>query len=619
MNINKYPILSLINSVDDLRKLSKKNLPTLCNELRQYLLDTISRTSGHLASGLGVIELTVAIHYIYNTPSDYLIWDVGHQAYSHKIITGRKGLIHTIRKKNGLHSFPCREESEFDVLTVGHSSTSISAGLGISVASKKLGKSKKTICVIGDGAITSGMSFEAMNHAGDIKSDILVILNDNKMSISENVGALRNSLTKILSERTYKNFCKTSKKLLDNLPKIKKILKLTEKQIKNIVIPKNKLFEELGFKYIGPVNGHNVIELINILKNMIYLKGPHFLHVITKKGKGYYPAEKDPIGWHAVPKFDLNKGFLPCKNDLLNYSDIFGSWLCEIASNDKKLVAITPAMTEGSGMLNFSKKYPDQYFDVAIAEQHALTFAAGLSIGGLKPVVSIYSTFLQRAYDQFIHDIAIQKLPILFAIDRGGIVGPDGPTHQGVFDIAFLRCIPNILIMTPSNENELRNMLFTGYFYNKGPSTVRYPKGKVTGIQKTKMTKLAIGKGTKKRSGKEIAILNFGALLQEATIVAENLNATLIDMRFVKPLDEELIINIIKCHKSIVTLEEGVIKGGAGSAVNEFIMFIKENIFVLNIGVPDFFIPQGTQEEIKNELKLDSSGILLQIENWLSK
>lgn len=618
MNVNTYPILSLINSVKDLRVLSKNILPKLCNELRKYLLDNISRTSGHFASGLGVIEITVALHYVYNTPFDHLIWDVGHQAYSHKILTGRKKFIKTIRKKNGLHSFPCREESEFDALTVGHSSTSISAGLGMAVASKKENKNRKTICIIGDGAITAGMAFEAINHAGDIKPNILVLLNDNKMSISKNVGALSNRLTQLLSGQAYEMLKNKSKKILNNIPKIKKLLQNTEKKLKNILSPKNKLFEELGFNYIGPIDGHNVIKLINILNEIKVLKGPQILHVITKKGKGYSPAEKDPVGWHAVPQFDISTGLLPVnKNIFPSYSKIFGDWLCEIATNDKKLMAITPAMSEGSGMVHFSRKFPEQYFDVAIAEQHAVTFAAGLSIGGLKPVVAIYSTFLQRAYDQLIHDIAIQKLPVLFAIDRSGIVGPDGPTHQGSFDITYLRCIPGIIIMTPSDENECRNMLYTGYLYDKGPSAVRYPKGNGTGIKITSMIVLPIGKGLIKRLGKNIAILNFGALLNEASIVAEKLNATLVDMRFVKPLDELLILDLADKHDSLITLEEGVIKGGAGSGVNEILMFKRKKTPVLNIGIPDIFVPQGTQEEIKHELHLDSEGIFLQIQKWL--
>ncbi|MBK4775855.1 MAG: 1-deoxy-D-xylulose-5-phosphate synthase, partial [Pantoea sp. Edef] len=584
---------------------------------RQYLLSSVSHSSGHLASGLGVIELTVASHYVYNTPFDYLIWDVGHQAYPHKILTGRRDFINTIRQRNGLHSFPWREESEYDVLSVGHSSTSISAGIGIAITEKYENNGRHIVCIIGDGAITAGMAFEAMNHAGDIKPNILVILNDNKMSISKNVGALNSRLAQILSGKTYSRLRESSKKILNGLPPIKEIFRRTEEYLKSMTTP-GVLFEELGFNYIGPIDGHDVLNLISTLKNMRKLKGPQFLHVITKKGKGYAPAERDPITWHAVPKFDPTSGTLPQHlGSLPSYSKIFGNWLCEIASTDPKLIAITPAMSEGSGMVNFSQQYPKQYFDVAIAEQHAVTFAAGIAIGGYKPVVAIYSTFLQRAYDQVIHDVAIQKLPVLFAIDRGGIVGADGPTHQGVFDLAFLRCIPNIVIMTPSNENECRHMLYTGYTYGKGPTAVRYPRGCGIGIPLTPLTEITVGKGVIKRQGKKLAILNFGTLLIEAIHVAEILDTTLVDMRFVKPLDEELIYTLAISHEDLVTLEEGSIKGGAGSGVNEFIMKKRLKIPVLNIGLPDEFIPQGSQDEIRQDYKLDAYGIQKQIDEWL--
>ncbi|PPI87024.1 1-deoxy-D-xylulose-5-phosphate synthase [Candidatus Pantoea edessiphila] len=613
----KYPILSLTKTVQELRTLPMGILVELCDELRQYLLSSVSHSSGHLASGLGVIELTVASHYVYNTPFDYLIWDVGHQAYPHKILTGRRDFINTIRQRNGLHSFPWREESEYDVLSVGHSSTSISAGIGIAITEKYENNGRHIVCIIGDGAITAGMAFEAMNHAGDIKPNILVILNDNKMSISKNVGALNSRLAQILSGKTYSRLRESSKKILNGLPPIKEIFRRTEEYLKSMTTP-GVLFEELGFNYIGPIDGHDVLNLISTLKNMRKLKGPQFLHVITKKGKGYAPAERDPITWHAVPKFDPTSGTLPQHlGSLPSYSKIFGNWLCEIASTDPKLIAITPAMSEGSGMVNFSQQYPKQYFDVAIAEQHAVTFAAGIAIGGYKPVVAIYSTFLQRAYDQVIHDVAIQKLPVLFAIDRGGIVGADGPTHQGVFDLAFLRCIPNIVIMTPSNENECRHMLYTGYTYGKGPTAVRYPRGCGIGIPLTPLTEITVGKGVIKRQGKKLAILNFGTLLIEAIHVAEILDTTLVDMRFVKPLDEELIYTLAISHEDLVTLEEGSIKGGAGSGVNEFIMKKRLKIPVLNIGLPDEFIPQGSQDEIRQDYKLDAYGIQKQIDEWL--
>ena len=614
----KYPTLALASSVQELRSLPKESLPKLCDELRQYLLDSVSRSSGHFASGLGVVELTVALHYVYNTPFDHLIWDVGHQAYPHKILTGRRDRIGTIRQKNGLHPFPWRDESEFDVLNVGHSSTSISAGLGMAVAAEKEGKGRRTACVIGDGAITAGMAFEAMNHAGDIKSDLLVVLNDNEMSISENVGALNNRLAQILSGKTYSRLREGGKKVLTGLPPIKELVKRTEEHLKGMVVP-GTLFEELGFNYIGPVDGHDVLTLVQTLKNMRDLKGPQFLHIMTKKGKGYAPAEKDPITWHAVPKFDPASGLLPkAVEGLPSYSKIFGQWLSETAADDDKLMAVTPAMREGSGMVSFSREYPAQYFDVAIAEQHAVTFAAGLAIGGYKPVVAIYSTFLQRAYDQLIHDVAIQKLPVMFAIDRGGIVGADGQTHQGAFDISFLRCIPNMVIMTPSDENECRQMLYTGYHYSHGPSAVRYPRGTGTGAELQPLASLPLGKGVVKREGEKLAILNFGTLLPEAAAVAESLNATLVDMRFVKPLDESLILELAASHEALITLEEGAIKGGAGSGVIELLMAKRVLVPVLNIGLPDEFIPQGTQDEIRHDYQLDAEGIEQQITGWLA-
>nr|WP_314418641.1 1-deoxy-D-xylulose-5-phosphate synthase [uncultured Erwinia sp.] len=615
----KYPTLALAETVQELRLLPKESLPKLCDELRQYLLDSVSRSSGHFASGLGVVELTVALHYVYNTPFDQLVWDVGHQAYPHKILTGRRDRIGTIRQKNGLHPFPWRDESEYDVLNVGHSSTSISAGLGMAVAAGKEGKDRRTACIIGDGAITAGMAFEAMNHAGDIKADLLVILNDNEMSISENVGALNNRLAQLLSGKTYARLREGGKKVLTGLPPIKELVKRTEEHLKGMVVP-GTLFEELGFNYIGPVDGHDVLALVQTLRNMRALKGPQFLHIMTKKGKGYAPAEQDPITWHAVPKFDPASGLLPKSAEgLPSYSKIFGQWLCETAAQDEKLMAVTPAMREGSGMVTFSREYPKQYFDVAIAEQHAVTFAAGLAIGGYKPVVAIYSTFLQRAYDQLIHDVAIQKLPVLFAIDRGGIVGADGQTHQGAFDIAFMRCIPNLVIMTPSDENECRQMLYTGYHYQDGPSAVRYPRGTGTGATLEPLASLPLGKGIVKRQGEKLAILNFGTLLPEAAAAAEALNATLVDMRFVKPLDDALILELAATHDALVTLEEGSIKGGAGSGVNELLMAKRKPVPVLNLGLPDVFIPQGTQEEIRTDFQLDAAGIQQQISGWLQQ
>ncbi|WP_284443121.1 1-deoxy-D-xylulose-5-phosphate synthase [Buchnera aphidicola] len=608
MNLNskKYPILSFANSVENLRLLPVEKLPQLCFELRKYLSDVVTVSKGHFSSGLGVVEITVALHYVYNTPFDNLLWDTGHQAYPHKILTGRSKKIHSIRKKNGLHSFPCREESEYDALSVGHSSTSISAGLGMSIAAQKEGKNRQTICIIGDGAMTAGMAFEAMNHAGEIKPDLLVILNDNQMSISKSVGVLDKHL-KIL--RKIINIKKNRKKIHLFRQQFSK----KNKKIENNCISFNSIFSNLGFKYLGPFDGHNIFSIINVLQEIKNKKGTYLLHLITKKGKGYLPAELDPIKWHSISSYDSSV------SKSLTYSDVFGSWLCEIATFDKKLMAITPAMCEGSGMVKFSRLFPNQYFDVAIAEQHAVTFAAGLAISGYKPVVSIYSTFLQRAYDQLIHDVALQKLSVLFAVDRGGIVGDDGQTHQGIFDLAYLRCIPGIIIMTPSNENECRQMLYTGYMHNKGPSVVRYPKGHGVGALLMPMNSIPLGKSVIKRIGKKIAILNFGTLLQNAFFAANNLDATLVDMRFVKPLDKNMILKLSSKHKFFITLEEGVISGGAGSSVNEFIMIKKIFLPVLNIGLPDTFIPQGTQEEIRHDYQLDAEGIHKQIFYWLAQ
>lgn len=603
-----YPLLSQINSPDDLRLLPKDKLQPLCDELRAYLLESVSQTSGHLASGLGVVELTVALHYVYQTPFDQLIWDVGHQAYPHKILTGRRDQMHTIRQKDGLHPFPWREESPFDVLSVGHSSTSISAGLGIAVAAEKENAGRKTVCVIGDGAITAGMAFEAINHAGSIHTDMLVILNDNEMSISENVGALNNHLARLFTGSLYGTLREGGKKLLSGIPSIKEFVRKTEEHVKGFVSPVGTMFETLGFNYIGPIDGHDIEELISTLKNMRNMSGPQFLHIKTKKGKGYTPAEQDPIGFHGVPKFDHTSGKLPQTKSVPTYSNIFGHWLCEMAERDPKIIGITPAMREGSGMVEFSKRFPQQYFDVAIAEQHAVTFGAGLAIAGYKPVVAIYSSFLQRAYDQLIHDVAIQNLPVIFAIDRAGIVGADGQTHQGAFDLSFMRCVPNMTIMCPSDENEMRQMLYTAYTMNS-PVAVRYPRGNAQGVELQPMQALEIGKGKVLKQGEKVAILNFGALLNEAKQVAEAHNYTLVDMRFAKPLDEALIAELVDRHELLVTLEENALQGGAGSAVNEYLQHIGKIKPLLMLGIPDFFIPQATQAESYADLGLDAKGI----------
>ncbi|WP_042012170.1 1-deoxy-D-xylulose-5-phosphate synthase [Aeromonas fluvialis] len=618
VDISNFPNLALADTPVELRSLPKDRLPMLCNELRDYLLHSVSRSSGHFASGLGTVELTVALHYVYNTPFDRLIWDVGHQAYPHKILTGRRDQIHTIRQKDGLHPFPWRGESEYDVLSVGHSSTSIGAALGMAVAAESEGLGRKVVAVIGDGALTAGMAFEALNHAGDVHKDMLVILNDNEMSISENVGALNNHLARVMSGKLYTTIREGGKKVLAGLPPVKELAKRAEEHLKGMVVP-GTLFEEFGFNYIGPIDGHDIEALVETLRNMRNLKGPQLLHVKTKKGKGYEPAEKDPIGYHAVPKFNPDDCSLPKASGAKpTFSAIFGQWLCDMAAKDEKLVGITPAMREGSGLVKFSQQYPDRYFDVAIAEQHAVTFAAGLAIADKKPVVAIYSSFLQRAYDQVIHDVALQDLPVLFAIDRAGLVGADGPTHQGAFDISFLRTVPNIVIMTPSDENECRQMLYTGYRH-QGPAAVRYPRGCSLSDApiSSEMQALELGKGRILREGKGTAILAFGTLLHHAKAAAEALDATLVDMRFVKPMDEALVLSLAASHAHFVTIEDNAIMGGAGSAVNELLMRSKQCKPVLNLGLPDRFVEQGTQQEIYTLLGLDDAGIQRSIESWL--
>jgi len=616
-NLADYPLLAQINSPHDLRNISQDQLTRISNELRSFLLNSVSKSSGHFASGLGTIELTVALHYVYNTPFDHLIWDVGHQAYPHKILTGRRDQLHTIRQKDGLHPFPWREESAYDILSVGHSSTSISAALGLSVAAEKEGLNRKTVAVIGDGAMTAGMAFEALNHAGDIRKDMLVILNDNEMSISENVGALNNHLAKMLSGSIYTGIREGGKRLLNNIPPIKELASRAEEHLKGMVVP-STFFEELGFNYIGPIDGHDVNGLVETINNMRNLKGPQLLHIATKKGKGYQAAEQDPIKYHAVPKFNPSDDHLPkSKPSLPTYSQIFGDWLCKTAAVDKKLVAITPAMREGSGMVEFSQRFPDQYYDVAIAEQHAVTYAAGLAIGGQHPVVAIYSSFLQRGYDQLIHDVAIQNLPVMFAVDRAGIVGADGATHQGLFDLSFLRCIPNMTIMAPSDERECQLMLNTGHQL-KAPSVVRYPRG--SGIGKTLPSTeelIEIGKGMLIEKGENIALLSFGTMLHEAKISAKALNATIVDMRFVKPLDHALIDELIATHRTLITIEDNAIAGGAGSAVNEYVLSQGKAIKTLNIGIKDHFVKHGTQEEIHYELGLDSQGIINKVNDFI--
>ena len=612
-----YPLLDTINLPADVRELPKEDLQQLCNELREYLTHTVSISGGHFSAGLGTVELTVALHHVFNTPEDQLVWDVGHQAYPHKILTGRKNKMPSIRTKDGVSAFPSRSESKYDAFGVGHSSTSISAALGMAIASELKGEDKKMVAIIGDGSITGGMAYEAMNHAGALDANLLVILNDNDMSISPPVGAMSNYLTKVLSSQLYSSVKKESKKVLSKMPSVWELAKKTEEHMKGMIVP-GTLFEELGFNYIGPIDGHDIEMLVSTLENLKNLSGPLFLHVVTKKGKGYSPAEKDPLAYHGVPAFDPSKDSLPKSKPSPHptYTQVFGQWLCDMAAKDERLLGITPAMREGSGLVEFSERYPTRYFDVAIAEQHAVTLAAGQACQGAKPVVAIYSTFLQRAYDQLIHDVALQNLDVLFAIDRAGLVGPDGPTHAGSFDYSYLRCVPNMVVMAPANENESRQMLYTG-FLHKGPASVRYPRGKGPGIVvNTTMTELEIGKAQIKHKGERIAILAWGSMVTVSIEAAKQLGATAVNMRFVKPIDEDLILEMAKTHDVIVTVEENVIAGGAGSAVNEFLQAQQILMPVLNIGLPNEFVEQGTREELLNLCGLDTQGILANIERF---
>jgi len=604
--------LDKINEPSDIKKLSRDELKLLAKELRSFIIDSVSRTGGHLSSNLGVIELTIALHYVYDCPNDQIVWDVGHQTYAHKILTGRRDEMHTLRQKDGISGFPRRSESNFDSFGTGHSSTSISAALGISEAFK-INKSKsRAIAVIGDGAMTAGMAFEGLNNAGNTENDILVILNDNDMSISNNVGALNNYLAKLLSGKLYGGIKRSGKAVFSKVPPMLELARKTEEHVKGMVIP-GTLFEEFGFNYIGPVDGHDLDTLIDTLSNIKSLKGPQFFHVATKKGYGYKPAESNPNKFHGVSKFNPQNGKTDIKKEFKTFTDIFSEWIMDTAKIDQKLCAVTPAMSDGSGLNEFSKKYPKRFFDVGIAEQHALTFAAGLACQNLKPVVAIYSTFLQRAYDQLIHDIALQNISMLFAVDRAGIVGADGATHSGNFDISFLRCIPNIIIMTPSDENECYQMLKTGFHYI-GICVVRFPRGHGNGTQiDKKLNLLTIGKSKKIRSGKKVAILAFGPLLHTAREVAEELDVTLIDMKFVKPIDEKIIKNCANNHDLIVTIEDNSILGGAGSAVLEIISKNDLQCKTLCLGIPDNFVEHGTQEEIYKLCGLDKNSIVKKI------
>ena len=604
------PLLDRADTPDGLRRLAEGELESLADELRQYLLYSVGQTGGHFGAGLGVVELTIALHYIFDTPDDRLVWDVGHQAYPHKILTGRRERMGSLRQKDGLAAFPRRSESEYDTFGVGHSSTSISAALGMAIAAKLQGSRRKAVAVIGDGALTAGMAFEALNHASDVKANMLVVLNDNDMSISKNVGGLSNYLAKIISSRTYSSMREGSKKILSRLPGAWEIARKVEEHAKGMLVP-GTLFEELGWNYVGPIDGHDLPTLIATLRNMRDLEGPQFLHVVTKKGKGFAPAEADPIGYHAITKLEpINAPVAPKQPSGPKYSGVFGQWLCDMAAADPRLVGITPAMKEGSDLVAFSERFPERYFDVAIAEQHAVTLAAGMACDGAKPVVAIYSTFLQRAYDQLIHDIALQNLPVMMAIDRAGLVGADGATHHGAFDLSFLACIPNLTILCPADEDECRQMLYTAYRHN-GPTAVRYPRGGGLGIQPGRvMTELPIGKGEIRRAGKGCALLSFGSMLGTALQVGEQLDATVANMRFVKPIDRDLILRLAAEHELLVTLEENATIGGGGSEVARVLNEAGSRVRVLQLGLPDRFVDHGDQAQLLVESGLDAASVL---------
>ncbi len=615
--LDNYPLLRAIQSPADLRKLAPAKLPALARELREFLIHSVSTRGGHFAAGLGTVELTIALHYVFDTPHDRLVWDVGHQAYPHKVLTGRRDRLHTIKQDGGLAPFPARAESEYDTFGVGHSSTSISAALGMAVAAARAGEDRRVVAIIGDGAMTAGMAFEALNHAGSLPADLLVILNDNDMSISENVGALSNHFARALSGRVYAHLREGGKKVLRQMPTAWELARRSEEHLKGMVLP-GTLFEEMGFNYIGPMDGHDVKALVSTLRNVRKLRGPQFLHVVTRKGKGYAPAEADPIKWHGPGPFDPASGTIfKEKSSGPSYSQVFGQWLCDMAEREPRIIGITPAMREGSGLVEFSKRFADRYFDVAIAEQHAVTFAAGLAAAGLRPVVAIYSTFLQRAYDQLIHDVALQNLPVVFAVDRAGLVGSDGATHQGSYDLSYLRCIPNTVIMAPADENECRQMLYTATTLS-APAIVRYPRGTGPGVPvAAQMSALPVGKAQLRREGKSgLALLAFGALVASAQQIAEALDATLVNMRFIKPLDEHLLLSIAAHHRALVTIEENSTQAGAGSAVGELLAAEGLQVPLLQLGIPDRFIEHGSREGCLAAAGLDAAGLAASIERW---
>jgi 1-deoxy-D-xylulose-5-phosphate synthase len=612
--------LSLLRSIAtpaDLRALPERHLEDLAGQLREFLIQTVSTRGGHFAAGLGTVELTIALHYVFNTPHDRLVWDVGHQAYPHKVLTGRREQLHTIKQHGGLAPFPSRLESEYDTFGVGHSSTSISAALGMALAAAAKGEQRRVVAVIGDGALSAGMAFEALNHAGSLPGDLLVILNDNDMSISENVGALSKYLARLLAGRFYAHLREGGKRVLRKMPHIREFARRSEEHVKGMWLP-GTVFEEMGFNYIGPIDGHDLGTLVRTLKNLRDLHGPQLLHVVTQKGRGYAPAEADPITWHGPGPFDPRTGeILKGKSTGPSYSQVFGDWICDMAERDPKIVAITPAMREGSGLVEYSKRFPERYFDVAIAEQHAVTFAAGLACEGMKPVVAIYSTFLQRGYDQLIHDIALQNLPVVFALDRAGMVGGDGATHNGSFDYSFLRCVPNLVIMAPADENECRQMLYTASC-SAGPAAVRYPRGPGPGVPiENEMTALPLGRAQLRRRGDSgLLLLSFGSMLAAAQVAAERFDATLVNMRFIKPLDQGLLRELVPQHLALVTLEENTVAGGAGSAIAEFLDAADLAGPRLALGLPDRFIEHGSREQCLADAGLDTASVVAAIERW---
>ena len=619
-----FPLLESINDPAELRRLDRRQLPGLAGELRAFIVHSVSATGGHLSSNLGTVELTIALHYVFDTPADKLIWDVGHQTYGHKILTGRREGMGSLRQKGGIAGFPRREESPYDTFGTAHSSTSISAAIGMAVAARRRGLDNRVIAVIGDGAMTAGMAFEALNNAKQAGANVIVILNDNDMSISENVGALNNYLAKLMSGRFYAATKKTAEKVLDSVsPPMKQFAKRIEEHAKGMITP-STLFEEFGFNYTGPIDGHNLDVLIDTLQNVKRLPGPQFLHVVTRKGQGYAYAEEDPITYHGPGKFDPGVGIVkskPASNAKPKpaYTQVFGDWLCDMAKADARLIGITPAMREGSGLVKFSQQYPERYFDVGIAEQHAVTFAAGLAVEGMKPVVAIYSTFLQRAYDQLIHDVALQNLPVVFAMDRGGLVGADGPTHHGAFDLSYLRAIPNMTVMAPADENECRQMLFTAFSID-APTAVRYPRGAGPGVEvQATMKALPVGRGEIRREGKRVAILAFGSMVAPALEAAQELNATVANMRFVKPIDDELVFRLATSHDLLVTIEENVIRGGAGAAVAESLAAQGLASQVLMLGLPDHFVEHGDAQLLLADCGLDAPGIARAVRERLAQ